>query len=79
MSDFRAPLALAAMQIVEGAARFSGDVIFAGRHRLISDVVFEKHLNRLEEVGRPHRFRTIVSKDLRAGFATTVLTNQIIH
>lgn len=56
-SDFRVPLSAAALDIAGSGV---SDMLFPGRtgKAPISDRALELHLDRIEEVGRPHGFRT---------------------
>lgn len=59
VSDFRVPLPEAALSIIEEQRAMGFDVVFPGhRGKSISDNSLALHLNKLNEPGRPHGFRT---------------------
>ena len=59
-SDFRVPLSLEAMKVIDEARRISRDgFLFAGARRgVISDMAMAKHMERAGLEARPHGFRS---------------------
>ncbi len=61
VSDFRVPLSTAALRIISVCEEYrTSKFLFPSSHanKSISDVAIHKTMNRLEETGRPHGFRT---------------------
>ena len=59
VSDFHVPMSIEAERLIDQQRNYSTDVVFPGhRGKPISDNALSMFLNRIDEPGRPHGFRT---------------------